>query len=124
MELHFSPGVKGCEDEENVPLGFGFRPASSEVCDGSDPVKVSLAGRWGSVKIASCSLNDQNEDKKPNQGSLEDLSQDQTDDALPVTELINLQRKSPMIRNRKAGSMEVLCCSGTLSSSHVVYLMC
>uniref|UniRef100_A0A3Q2C7R3 Inositol hexakisphosphate and diphosphoinositol-pentakisphosphate kinase n=1 Tax=Cyprinodon variegatus TaxID=28743 RepID=A0A3Q2C7R3_CYPVA len=92
VELHFSPGVKGCEDEENVPLGFGFRPASSEVCDGSDPVK--------------------------------DLSQDQTDDALPVTELINLQRKSPMIRNRKAGSMEVLCCSGTLSSSHVVYLMC
>ncbi|XP_038157220.1 inositol hexakisphosphate and diphosphoinositol-pentakisphosphate kinase 1 isoform X10 [Cyprinodon tularosa] len=79
VELHFSPGVKGCEDEENVPLGFGFRPASSE-----------------------------NEDKKPNQGSLEDLSQDQTDDALPVTELINLQRKSPMIRNRKAGSMEVL----------------
>jgi len=32
VELHFSPGVKGCEDEENVPLGFGFRPASSEVC--------------------------------------------------------------------------------------------
>lgn len=31
MELHFSPGVKGCEDEENVPLGSGFRPASSEV---------------------------------------------------------------------------------------------
>ncbi|PWA24526.1 hypothetical protein CCH79_00011774 [Gambusia affinis] len=48
-----------------------------------------------------------NEDKKPNQGSLEDLSQDQTDDALPVTELINLQRRSPMIRNRKTGSMEV-----------------
>ncbi|XP_054915001.1 inositol hexakisphosphate and diphosphoinositol-pentakisphosphate kinase 2 isoform X11 [Poeciliopsis prolifica] len=79
VELHFSPGVKGCEDEENVPLGFGFRPASSE-----------------------------NEDKKPNQGSLEDLSQDQTDDALQVTELINLQRRSPMIRNRKTGSMEVL----------------
>ncbi|XP_047247030.1 inositol hexakisphosphate and diphosphoinositol-pentakisphosphate kinase 1 [Girardinichthys multiradiatus] len=79
VELHFSPGVKGCEDEENLPLCFGFRPASSE-----------------------------NEDKKPNQGSLEDLSQDQTDDALPVTELINLQRRSPMIRNRKTGSMEVL----------------
>ncbi|XP_041853057.1 inositol hexakisphosphate and diphosphoinositol-pentakisphosphate kinase 2 isoform X4 [Melanotaenia boesemani] len=78
VELHFSPGVKGCEDEENVPLGFGFRPASSE-----------------------------NEDKKPNQGSLEDLSQDQTDQALLVSEPINI-RKSPMIRNRKAGSMEVL----------------
>uniref|UniRef100_A0A3B5KKU4 Inositol hexakisphosphate and diphosphoinositol-pentakisphosphate kinase n=1 Tax=Xiphophorus couchianus TaxID=32473 RepID=A0A3B5KKU4_9TELE len=88
VELHFSPGVKGCEDEENVPLGFGFRPASSE-----------------------------NEDKKPNQGSLEDLSQDQTDDALPVTELINLQRRSPMIRNRKTGSMEVER-SRPLSSTH------
>ncbi|XP_028304355.1 inositol hexakisphosphate and diphosphoinositol-pentakisphosphate kinase 2-like isoform X14 [Gouania willdenowi] len=79
VELHFSPGVKGCEDEENVPLGFGFRPASSE-----------------------------NEDKKPNQGSLEDLSQDQTDEALPISEPINIQRRSPMVRNRKTGSMEVL----------------
>uniref|UniRef100_A0A665ULE7 Inositol hexakisphosphate and diphosphoinositol-pentakisphosphate kinase n=1 Tax=Echeneis naucrates TaxID=173247 RepID=A0A665ULE7_ECHNA len=73
VELHFSPGVKGCEDEENVPLGFGFRPASSEVC----------------VRI------------------LEDLSQDQPDQALPVSEPINIQRRSPMIRNRKTGSMEV-----------------
>uniref|UniRef100_A0A8D2ZUA5 Inositol hexakisphosphate and diphosphoinositol-pentakisphosphate kinase n=1 Tax=Scophthalmus maximus TaxID=52904 RepID=A0A8D2ZUA5_SCOMX len=78
VELHFSPGVKGCEDEENVPLGFGFRPASSE-----------------------------NQDKKPNQGSLEDLSQDQPDQALPISEPINIQRRSPMIRNRKTGSMEV-----------------
>ncbi|XP_074489971.1 inositol hexakisphosphate and diphosphoinositol-pentakisphosphate kinase 2 isoform X8 [Sebastes fasciatus] len=77
VELHFSPGVKGCEDEENVPLGFGFRPASSE-----------------------------NQDKKPNQGSLEDLSQDQLDQALPLTEPINIQRRSPMVRNRKTGSME------------------
>uniref|UniRef100_A0AAQ5XSJ2 Inositol hexakisphosphate and diphosphoinositol-pentakisphosphate kinase n=1 Tax=Amphiprion ocellaris TaxID=80972 RepID=A0AAQ5XSJ2_AMPOC len=75
VELHFSPGVKGCEDEENVPLGFGFRPASSEVCE-----HVSF---------------------------LEDLSQDQPDQALPVSEPINIQRRSPMIRNRKTGSMEV-----------------
>ncbi|XP_037110674.1 inositol hexakisphosphate and diphosphoinositol-pentakisphosphate kinase 2 isoform X4 [Syngnathus acus] len=79
VELHFSPGVKGCDDEENVPLGFGFRPASSE-----------------------------NKDKKPNQGSLEDLSQDQTDQALQVYEPINIQKRSPIIRNRKTGSMEVL----------------
>ncbi|XP_067357390.1 inositol hexakisphosphate and diphosphoinositol-pentakisphosphate kinase 1 isoform X28 [Channa argus] len=88
VELHFSPGVKGCEDEENVPLGFGFRPASSE-----------------------------NEDKKPNQGSLEDLSQDQPDQALPVSEPINILRKSPMIRNRKAGSMEVLSETSPAQSS-------
>ncbi|XP_069384425.1 inositol hexakisphosphate and diphosphoinositol-pentakisphosphate kinase 1 isoform X10 [Paralichthys olivaceus] len=79
VELHFSPGVKGCDDEENVPLGYGFRPASSE-----------------------------NQDKKPNQGSLEDLSQDQPDQAIPISEPINIQRRSPMIRNRKTGSMEVL----------------
>ncbi|KAM4618646.1 inositol hexakisphosphate and diphosphoinositol-pentakisphosphate kinase 1 [Polymixia lowei] len=79
VELHFSPGVKGCEDEENVPLGFGFRPASSE-----------------------------NQEKQPNQGSLEDLSQDQPDQALPLSEPISIQRRSPMIRNRKTGSMEVL----------------
>ncbi|XP_049578863.1 inositol hexakisphosphate and diphosphoinositol-pentakisphosphate kinase 2 isoform X4 [Syngnathus scovelli] len=79
VELHFSPGVKGCDDEENVPLGFGFRPASSE-----------------------------NKDKKPNQGSLEDLSQDQTDQASQVYEPINILKRSPIIRNRKTGSMEVL----------------
>ncbi|KAE8296783.1 Inositol hexakisphosphate and diphosphoinositol-pentakisphosphate kinase 1 [Larimichthys crocea] len=88
VELHFSPGVKGCEDEENIPLGFGFRPASSE-----------------------------NQDKKPNQGSLEDLSQDQPDQALPVSEPINIQRRSPMIRNRKTGSMEVLSETSPTQSS-------
>ncbi|XP_078023864.1 inositol hexakisphosphate and diphosphoinositol-pentakisphosphate kinase 1 isoform X3 [Epinephelus lanceolatus] len=88
VELHFSPGVKVSEDEENVPLGFGFRPASSE-----------------------------NEDKKPNQGSLEDLSQDQLDQALPLSEPINIQRRSPMIRNRKAGSMEVLSETSPTQSS-------
>ncbi|CAK6954471.1 inositol hexakisphosphate and diphosphoinositol-pentakisphosphate kinase 1 isoform X2 [Scomber scombrus] len=88
VELHFSPGVKGCEDEENVPLGFGFRPASSE-----------------------------NQDKKTNQGSLEDLSQDQPDQALNVSEPINIQRRSPMIRNRKTGSMEVLSETSPTQSS-------
>ncbi|XP_031688886.1 inositol hexakisphosphate and diphosphoinositol-pentakisphosphate kinase 2-like isoform X4 [Oncorhynchus kisutch] len=85
VELHFSPGVKGCEDEENVPLGFGFRPASAE-----------------------------NQEKQTNQGSLEDLSQDETDRALSLSEPISIKR-SPMIRNRKTGSMEVL--SETLPTS-------
>uniref|UniRef100_A0AAX7UZN8 Inositol hexakisphosphate and diphosphoinositol-pentakisphosphate kinase n=1 Tax=Astatotilapia calliptera TaxID=8154 RepID=A0AAX7UZN8_ASTCA len=88
VELHFSPGVKGCEDEETIPLGFGFRPASSE-----------------------------NEDKKPNQGSLEDLSQDEPDQALQVSDPINIQRRSPMIRNRKTGSMEVPDCQSSFYSS-------
>uniref|UniRef100_A0A8C9WHR9 Inositol hexakisphosphate and diphosphoinositol-pentakisphosphate kinase n=1 Tax=Scleropages formosus TaxID=113540 RepID=A0A8C9WHR9_SCLFO len=85
VELHFSPGVKGCDDEENAPLGFGFRPASSE-----------------------------NEQKQTDPGSLEDLSQDEPDRAVPLTEPISIQRRSPLIRNRKTGSMEVL--SETTSS--------
>ncbi|XP_075714217.1 inositol hexakisphosphate and diphosphoinositol-pentakisphosphate kinase 1 isoform X4 [Rhinoderma darwinii] len=87
VELHFSPGVKGCEEDEKAPLGFGFRPASAE-----------------------------NEDKKTNQGSLEDLSKVKgTDDVdrsmlmspLP-SELISIHRKSPLTRARKTGSMEVM----------------
>ncbi|KAM9568693.1 inositol hexakisphosphate and diphosphoinositol-pentakisphosphate kinase 1-like isoform 11-T11 [Salvelinus alpinus] len=87
VELHFSPGVKSCEDEENVPLGFGFRPASAE-----------------------------NQEKQTNQGSLEDLSQDEPDRALPLSELVSI-RRSPMIRNRKTGSMEVLSETSSGSSS-------
>uniref|UniRef100_A0A671E5I6 Inositol hexakisphosphate and diphosphoinositol-pentakisphosphate kinase n=1 Tax=Rhinolophus ferrumequinum TaxID=59479 RepID=A0A671E5I6_RHIFE len=30
VELHFSPGVKGVEEEGSAPTGYGFRPASSE----------------------------------------------------------------------------------------------
>ncbi|XP_055047956.1 inositol hexakisphosphate and diphosphoinositol-pentakisphosphate kinase 1 isoform X5 [Misgurnus anguillicaudatus] len=85
VELHFSPGVKGCKDEDNAPMGFGFRPASSE-----------------------------NHEKQTNPGSLEDLSQDEPDRAV-VSEPISIQRKSPLIRNRKAGSMEVLSESNTSS---------
>lgn len=31
VELHFSPGVKGCEEDGSAPAGSGFRPASAEV---------------------------------------------------------------------------------------------
>ncbi|KAG2470463.1 VIP1 kinase, partial [Polypterus senegalus] len=79
VELHFSPGVKGCEEEENAPMGFGFRPASSE-----------------------------NENKLTDPGSLEDLSRDELDRSLPLSEPISIQRRSPLIRNRKTSSMEVL----------------
>ncbi|KAJ8249441.1 hypothetical protein GJAV_G00234930 [Gymnothorax javanicus] len=30
VELHFSPGVRGCEDQDHAPLCSGFRPASAE----------------------------------------------------------------------------------------------
>uniref|UniRef100_A0A8C4KLB5 Inositol hexakisphosphate and diphosphoinositol-pentakisphosphate kinase n=1 Tax=Dromaius novaehollandiae TaxID=8790 RepID=A0A8C4KLB5_DRONO len=30
VELHFSPGAKGCEEDKNLPAGYGYRPASRE----------------------------------------------------------------------------------------------
>ncbi|CAJ0924179.1 unnamed protein product [Ranitomeya imitator] len=85
VELHFSPGVKGCEEDEKAPLGFGFRPASAE-----------------------------NEDKKTDQGSLEDLTKakgtDDVDRSILMSpmpsEPIGIHRKSPLTRARKTGSME------------------
>ncbi|XP_061594655.1 inositol hexakisphosphate and diphosphoinositol-pentakisphosphate kinase 2 isoform X3 [Cololabis saira] len=96
VELHFSPGVKGVEEEENAPTGFGFRPASAE-----------------------------NGQKQSDPGSLEDLSRDETDRAVPLSEPITIQRRSPLIRNHKTGSMEVL--SETSSSkvgSYRLFSLC
>uniref|UniRef100_A0A3Q4HCE2 Inositol hexakisphosphate and diphosphoinositol-pentakisphosphate kinase n=1 Tax=Neolamprologus brichardi TaxID=32507 RepID=A0A3Q4HCE2_NEOBR len=50
----------------------------------------------------------QNGQKQPDPSSLEDLSRDETDRAVPLSEPITIQRKSPLIRNHKTGSMEVL----------------
>ncbi|XP_063737220.1 inositol hexakisphosphate and diphosphoinositol-pentakisphosphate kinase 2 isoform X3 [Eleginops maclovinus] len=100
VELHFSPGVKGVEEEENAPTGFGFRPASAEVAR-------------------------QNGQKQTDPGSLEDLTRDETDRAVPLSEPITIQRKSPLIRNHKTGSMEVL--SETSSSkvgSYRLFSLC
>ncbi|XP_037645673.1 inositol hexakisphosphate and diphosphoinositol-pentakisphosphate kinase 2 isoform X7 [Sebastes umbrosus] len=96
VELHFSPGVKGVEEEENAPTGFGFRPASAE-----------------------------NGQKQTDPGSLEDLTRDETDRAVPLSEPITIQRRSPLIRNHKTGSMEVL--SETSSSkvgSYRLFSLC
>ncbi|KAM8781433.1 inositol hexakisphosphate and diphosphoinositol-pentakisphosphate kinase 1 isoform 20-T23 [Rhynchonycteris naso] len=98
VELHFSPGVKGVEEEGSAPTGYGFRPASSE-----------------------------NEEMKTDQGSMENLcsrkASDEPDRALQTSpqpsEGPGLPRRSPLIRNRKAGSMEVL--SETSSSRPGIY---
>ncbi|XP_047902249.1 inositol hexakisphosphate and diphosphoinositol-pentakisphosphate kinase 1 isoform X2 [Anser cygnoides] len=100
VELHFSPGVKGCEEDRNVPTGFGFRPASAE-----------------------------NEDKKTDQGSLEDLSKEKGIDdpnraqqmSPQPSEPISIQRRSPLIRNRKTGSMEVLSESSSKSGGYRLF---
>ncbi|XP_010021531.1 PREDICTED: inositol hexakisphosphate and diphosphoinositol-pentakisphosphate kinase 1 [Nestor notabilis] len=100
VELHFSPGVKGCEEDRNVPTGFGFRPASAE-----------------------------NEDKKADQGSLEDLSKEKGMDepdrvqqrSPQLSEPVSIQRRSPLIRNRKTGSMEVLSESSSKSGGYRLF---
>ncbi|XP_053522134.1 inositol hexakisphosphate and diphosphoinositol-pentakisphosphate kinase 1 isoform X14 [Artibeus jamaicensis] len=87
VELHFSPGVKGVEEEGSAPAGCGFRPASSE-----------------------------NEEMKTDQGSMENLcprkAPDEPDRALQTSpqpsEGPGHPKRSPLIWNRKAGSMEVL----------------
>ncbi|XP_069758582.1 inositol hexakisphosphate and diphosphoinositol-pentakisphosphate kinase 2 isoform X10 [Narcine bancroftii] len=88
VELHFSPGAKGCDEDENAPTGSGFRPASAENEGGS----------------------------KTDQGSMEDLSENRGNDdvdgflpALPQpTESFLSHRKSVLTKTRKMGSMEVL----------------
>ncbi|KAM6257132.1 inositol hexakisphosphate and diphosphoinositol-pentakisphosphate kinase 1 isoform 2-T2 [Porphyrio hochstetteri] len=100
VELHFSPGVKGCEEDRNVPTGFGFRPASAE-----------------------------NEDKKADQGSLEDLSKEKAMDepdraqqrSPQPSEPVSIQRRSPLIRNRKTGSMEVLSESSSKAGGYRLF---
>ncbi|XP_067346536.1 inositol hexakisphosphate and diphosphoinositol-pentakisphosphate kinase 2 isoform X19 [Channa argus] len=100
VELHFSPGVKGVEEEENAPTGFGFRPASAEVAR-------------------------QNGQKQPDPGSLEDLSRDETDRSVPLSEPITIQRRSPLIRNHKTGSMEVLSETSTSKvGSYRLFSLC
>ncbi|XP_074057515.1 inositol hexakisphosphate and diphosphoinositol-pentakisphosphate kinase 2 [Macrotis lagotis] len=41
VELHFSPGAKGCEEDKNLPSGYGYRPASRESEDKTKLCKKS-----------------------------------------------------------------------------------
>ncbi|XP_067829594.1 inositol hexakisphosphate and diphosphoinositol-pentakisphosphate kinase 2 isoform X3 [Heptranchias perlo] len=98
VELHFSPGAKGCDEDENAPTGSGFRPASSENEGGS----------------------------KTDQGSMEDLSEnrgsDDADGFLPAlpqpAEPFHIHRKSALTKARKMGSMEVLSESSSKYSGY------
>ncbi|KAL9838060.1 inositol hexakisphosphate and diphosphoinositol-pentakisphosphate kinase 1 isoform 4-T5 [Geothlypis trichas] len=100
VELHFSPGVKGCEEDRNIPTGFGFRPASAE-----------------------------KEDKKAEQGSLEELSREKGGDEADrarqkspqPSEPVGVQRRSPLVRSRKTGSMEVLSESSSKSGGYRLF---
>ncbi|XP_057594040.1 inositol hexakisphosphate and diphosphoinositol-pentakisphosphate kinase 2 isoform X5 [Hippopotamus amphibius kiboko] len=86
VELHFSPGAKGCEEDKNLPSGYGYRPASRE-----------SEGRR-SFKIDS--------DDEPHT-----YKKDEVDRAVilfkpMVSEPIHIHRKSPLPRSRKMGANE------------------
>uniref|UniRef100_A0A8C1T598 Inositol hexakisphosphate and diphosphoinositol-pentakisphosphate kinase n=1 Tax=Cyprinus carpio TaxID=7962 RepID=A0A8C1T598_CYPCA len=87
VELHFSPGAKGCEEDKNLPSGFGYRPASRE--------------NEGSKKK---SHNDSDEEPGG-------AKRDEPDRALMmfrpmVSDPIYIHRKSPLPRSKKIGSVE------------------
>lgn len=65
------------------------------------PVSVFCEKAWLEALLL------QNGQKQPDPGSLEDLSRDETDRAVPLSEPVTIPRKSPLIRNHKTGSMEV-----------------
>ncbi|XP_056323463.1 inositol hexakisphosphate and diphosphoinositol-pentakisphosphate kinase 2 isoform X3 [Danio aesculapii] len=87
VELHFSPGAKGCEEDKNLPSGFGYRPASRE---NEGPKKKSH--------------NDSDEEASG-------AKRDEPDRALMmfrpmVSDPIYIHRKSPLPRSKKIGSVE------------------
>ncbi|KAM4615232.1 inositol hexakisphosphate and diphosphoinositol-pentakisphosphate kinase 2 isoform 2-T2 [Polymixia lowei] len=87
VELHFSPGAKGCEEDKNLPSGFGYRPASRE---NEGPKKKSQ--------------NDSDEESGV-------IKRDEPDRALMtfrplVSDPIYIHRKSPLPRSKKIGSVE------------------
>uniref|UniRef100_A0A8C9RD24 Inositol hexakisphosphate and diphosphoinositol-pentakisphosphate kinase n=1 Tax=Scleropages formosus TaxID=113540 RepID=A0A8C9RD24_SCLFO len=89
VELHFSPGAKGCEDEKNLPSGFGYRPASRE----NDSDEES-----GSVKR-----------DEPDRALMMFRPL--------VSDPIYIHRKSPLPRSKKIGSVEVGShCAGLFST--------
>lgn len=87
VELHFSPGAKGCEEDKNLPSGYGYRPASRE-----------NEGRR-SLRI---------DDDEPHTSK-----RDEVDRAVMlfkplVSEPIHIHRKSPLPRSRKITTSEVV----------------
>ncbi|XP_074935426.1 inositol hexakisphosphate and diphosphoinositol-pentakisphosphate kinase 2 isoform X4 [Phalacrocorax aristotelis] len=88
VELHFSPGAKGCEEDKNLPAGYGYRPASRE--------------NEGSKKTSH--RNDSDEEAHVSK-------RDETDRSVVmfkpmVSDPIHIHRKSPLPRSRKIGSVE------------------
>ncbi|XP_027253520.1 inositol hexakisphosphate and diphosphoinositol-pentakisphosphate kinase 2 isoform X8 [Cricetulus griseus] len=85
VELHFSPGAKGCEEDKNLPSGYGYRPASRE--------------------------NEGRRCLKPDDDEPHTSKRDEVDRAVIlfkplVSEPIHIHRKSPLPRSRKVATNE------------------
>nr|XP_058916697.1 inositol hexakisphosphate and diphosphoinositol-pentakisphosphate kinase 2 isoform X4 [Kogia breviceps] len=86
VELHFSPGAKGCEEDKNLPSGYGYRPASRE-----------NEGRR-SFKIDS--------DDEPHTSKKDEVDRAVILFKPMVSEPIHIHRKSPLPRSRKMAANE------------------
>ncbi|XP_037658202.1 inositol hexakisphosphate and diphosphoinositol-pentakisphosphate kinase 2 isoform X12 [Choloepus didactylus] len=88
VELHFSPGAKGCEEDKNLPSGYGYRPASRE-----------NEGRR-SLKIDN--------DDEPHTSKKDEVDRAVILFKPMVSEPIHIHRKSPLPRSRKIATNEVV----------------
>ncbi|KAM9253890.1 inositol hexakisphosphate and diphosphoinositol-pentakisphosphate kinase 2 isoform 11-T13 [Dugong dugon] len=89
VELHFSPGAKGCEEDKNLPSGYGYRPASRE-----------SEGKRCSLKIDS--------DDEPHTSKKDEVDRAVILFKPMVSEPIHIHRKSPLPRSKKMAANEVV----------------
>ncbi|XP_075397457.1 inositol hexakisphosphate and diphosphoinositol-pentakisphosphate kinase 2 isoform X11 [Tenrec ecaudatus] len=82
VELHFSPGAKGCEEDKNLPSGYGYRPASRE-----------NEGKKCSFKIDN--------DDEPHTSKKDEVDRAVVLFKPMVSEPIHIHRKSPLPRSKK-----------------------
>ncbi|XP_043833154.1 inositol hexakisphosphate and diphosphoinositol-pentakisphosphate kinase 2 isoform X3 [Dromiciops gliroides] len=101
VELHFSPGAKGCEEDKNLPSGYGYRPASRE---NEDKTKF----------CKKCDCDDEARKCK----------RDEPDRAVVifkpmVSDPIHIHKKSALPRSRKASEVDYSSKTlKTFSSAH------
>ncbi|XP_058512160.1 inositol hexakisphosphate and diphosphoinositol-pentakisphosphate kinase 2 isoform X15 [Ochotona princeps] len=87
VELHFSPGAKGCEEDKNLPSGYGYRPASRE-SEGRRTFKTDS-------------------DDEPHSSKKDEVDRAVLMFKPMVSEPIHIHRKSPLPRSRKMVTSEV-----------------
>ncbi|CAH6791998.1 Ppip5k2 [Phodopus roborovskii] len=87
VELHFSPGAKGCEEDKNLPSGYGYRPASREN-EGRRSLKA--------------------DDDEPHTSKRDEVDRAVILFKPLVSEPIHIHRKSPLPRSRKVTTNEVV----------------